>query len=79
MAKDKKYDIEACIEEIQPEIEYCYNCQPRDSGETIWIQGIECDLEDLFNDYEVPDEIRDEVADGLVCKFCGTQMEREVC
>jgi len=61
--------IEEYIDEIQPEIVYCYNCQPYEGGEPIWIMGRKCNLEELFNKYEVPENIRGEVADELgVCR-----------
>jgi len=68
--------VEKYLDQIQPEIAYCYNCQPYEAGEPIWVLGARCWLEDLFDEYEVPESVRDEVADSLRCNFCGTQRER---
>ena len=70
--KIKKY-----IDEIQPEIKYCVTCQPYDGGDYIWVLGDESDLEDLLDDYDVPEEIRDEVADQLRCNNCGCNLFRQ--
>jgi len=70
--KIKKY-----IQKIQPEIAYCTTCQAYDGGEIIWVLGQKTDLEDLFNEYEVPEALRDMVADGLCCNNCGVNLSRE--
>lgn len=61
---------------VRPEICYCYNCQPYDGGEAVWVLGDRTDLEDVFDSYEVPEDIRDEVASELKCRNCGTEMAR---
>lgn len=64
---------------VQPEIYYCYNCQPYDGGDPVWVLGDETDLEDVFDSYEVPEELRDDVASRLKCRNCGTELERGGC
>ncbi|MBN2020316.1 MAG: RES family NAD+ phosphorylase [Sedimentisphaerales bacterium] len=64
------------IEKIQPEMAYCSTCQPYDEGDVVWIFGIRTDLEDILDDYDVPEELRDEVADNLHCNGCGCQLGR---
>ncbi|MFA5239935.1 MAG: RES family NAD+ phosphorylase [Phycisphaerae bacterium] len=66
------------VQEIQPEIAYCATCQAYDGGEIIWVLGQRTDLEDLFCDYDVPEELRNEVADELQCNNCGATLSRGV-
>lgn len=72
----EEHKVEEYVGRIQPEIAYCYNCQPYEAGEPIWVLGERCWLEELFDEYEVPESIRDEVANSLECDGCGTQMQR---
>jgi len=67
---------EAIKDKIQNQIYYCLNCQPRDSGEWIWIYGERQDLDELFYEYNLKDEQIEKIASHLVCPFCGTQLER---
>ena len=60
---------------IQPHIAYCITCQPYDGGDVVWIFGNRTDLEELFDEYEVPDNLREELAVNLHCQNCG----RELC
>ncbi|MCB4791280.1 MAG: RES family NAD+ phosphorylase [Elusimicrobia bacterium] len=76
MNKDNK--IEKYRKIVQPQIEYCLNCQARDSGEWVWVLGDRTDLEELFCDYDVPDNLRNDLADKLVCNNCGTQLSRGI-
>ncbi len=68
--------VEALKQKIQQDIHFCYNCQAYDSGEMIWVQGRKYDLEDLFEDYNVKEELRDDLANNLVCLNCGTELAR---
>lgn len=63
---------------IQPEIVSCPNCEPYDKedDETIWAVGDESSLEDVFENYEVPEKFRDELAAELSCPGCGSNFER---
>jgi RES domain-containing protein len=61
--------------EVQPLIEYCYNCQPWESGEiAAWVLGERTDLTDVFDMAEVPEdeELRMALAASLRCLNCGT-------
>lgn len=63
------------VEDIQPLIRYCYNCQPWEGGQiAVWVQGERTDLVDLFGDAGVPadEEVRKELAAQLECLNCGT-------
>jgi hypothetical protein len=68
--------LERYVERIQDEICYCYNCQPYDSGEMIWVQGVQGDIEDLLDDFRVPERYRDDLVTMLECHNCGTTMSR---
>ena len=56
---------------VQNDIHYCLNCQARDSGDWIWVLGERYDLEDLFDDHNVEEDLRDRlIANGLYCNYC---------
>ncbi len=54
---------------------YCYNCQPRESGEYIWVLGNQIEMTDFLMDQGVPESKREEVASGLYCLNCGTEQD----
>ncbi len=68
--------LEKYVERIQDEIRYCYNCQPYDSGEMIWVQGVQYDMEDLLDNFRVPEGYRNELVTMLECRNCGTTLSR---
>jgi hypothetical protein len=72
----KNKDIDDLIQQLQNQINYCITCQPYDGGEVVWVLGIQADLESLFDRYNVPENIRDEIAHSLHCPNCGRQFER---
>ena len=61
---------------IQPHIGYCVTCQPYDEGDVVWVFGDRADLEELFDEYEVPEDLRDELAASLHCQNCGRDLCR---
>lgn len=63
-------------DKIQELIHYCLNCQARDSGDWIWVQGERYGLENLFNDFNVSEKLRDKIVVHLSCQNCGTQLYR---
>jgi hypothetical protein len=69
-------DIEELISELQAEIQYCITCQPYDDGDAVWVLGVQADLEELFDEYKIPEDMRDEIANKLHCPNCGRQLER---
>ena len=75
MNKDYDKEIEKYLELIQPHIAYCDTCQPYDGGDVVWIFGNRINLEDLFDEYEIPDNLREELAENLYCQNC----RRELC
>lgn len=56
---------------IQGQIEYCYNCQPYDEGEPVWIHGDRTEISELLFDYNVPENLHELFARNLSCR-CGT-------
>lgn len=57
---------------IQALIVGCVNCQTYDKGEIIWINGEEKELVEMFNDFDVPEEQWQSIADNLACGNCGS-------
>lgn len=68
--------VDEWIEELQPEVAYCLNCQARDSGEWIWVLGDRAGMDDLLREFDVPESLWGEVAGGLTCGNCGTELDR---
>ena len=66
---EEKYRIK-----IQSEIIACYNCQPYDSGEPVWIFGEQTEIEDLFYKFNVDEKHWGNIARHLACPECGTQI-----
>ncbi len=60
---------------IQREIISCPNEQSYDEGDVIWISGSCTDLSDLLMDFEVPEELQDEVVARLRCPSCDSPLE----
>lgn len=61
-------------QKIQSEIIACYNCQPYDSGEPVWIHGEQTEIEDLFYKFNVDEKYWENIVNHLVCQECGTQI-----
>jgi len=59
---------------LNEEIYGCYNCQPWDSGEPVWIEP-KSDLYDLLQYFEVEDKDMEEALRGFCCPRCGTDLE----
>jgi len=59
---------------IQSEIVSCYNCQPYDSGEPVWIYGEKTEIEELFYKFNVEDKYWENISGHLTCS-CGTELE----
>ena len=72
----KRLDIDGLVEKLQKEIEYCITCQSYDGGEVVWIWGERTDLEELFDQFRIPENLRDEIAEKLRCPNCGCYFER---
>lgn len=60
------------FEKVQEQIEYCYNCQPYDEGEAVWIHGDQTELSEILYDFKVQEKLHDIFARNLTCKYCGT-------
>lgn len=78
MAIYEEADIKKLVARTQKEITSCTNCQPFEGGVPIWILGDECELEDLFDELEIPENeaLRDSIGNSLVCPRCGTKLQR---
>jgi hypothetical protein len=64
------------VDEVQPLIQYCYNCQPYEGGEiAVWVLGERTDLTEVFDGAGVPEEtdLREALASQLRCMNCGTE------
>ena len=57
---------------IQKEIAYCYNCQPYDCGEPVWIYGDRTDIQYLFYRLNIDEEYWNKILDHLFCP-CGNE------
>ncbi|MGF7060387.1 RES family NAD+ phosphorylase [Brassicibacter mesophilus] len=64
---------EKYLEEVQEQVKYCVTCQPYDGGDYIWILGEETTLEDIFEEFEVPEIFRDRIAPYIFCNNCGAR------
>jgi len=69
--------LEEYIEQVSCEITNCLNCQPRDSGEWIWVLGIKTYLPELLHDLDIPKSYQEAVTKDLTCPYCGTNIELE--
>lgn len=67
--------INRYIKLIQEDVAYCYNCQPWDSGECVWIYGVQTEWEDLFMENNIPEKYWEDIAENITCPFCGTQLD----
>jgi len=78
MMPDENNDnvIESYTERIQSEIRHCPYCQTYDSGDLVWIFGYRIDLDELFDQFEVPEDLRDEIERHLTCPHCGADIRR---
>ena len=68
--------IERYVKKIQPLIRYCYNCQAHDGGEIIWVQGHKINLEEIYDEYNIPEKHREQISLELQCLYCGTELSR---
>ncbi|OLN28968.1 RES family NAD+ phosphorylase [Desulfosporosinus metallidurans] len=59
------------FQQVQKEVSYCPTCQPYDGGEYIWILGEETTLEEIFDELDVPERFRGDIANHITCDNCG--------
>ena len=69
--KTREERIEAWAAKVQPKVAYCATCQPWDGGECVWVLGDQTQVGDLLHDWNVPEDIHEEVAERLSCENCG--------
>lgn len=74
MRRKRKSD-EEWAELLQPEVAYCYNCQPREDGEFIWVVGDQIEMTDFLSEHDVPEAQWEAVAGRLHCQNCGTELD----
>jgi hypothetical protein len=73
--KSREEKLQEYIDEAQSEIAYCLNCQSRDSGEWVWVFGIQYEMGDFLGGHlGILEDYWEEVADSLVCPNCGTEL-----
>lgn len=65
-------------DKVQKEILSCYNCQPYDCGEPVWIHGERTDIEDLFYSLNINEKYWDTIVEHLCC-LCGTELDTIDC
>lgn len=58
-------------EKAQQKLKYCITCQPYDGGDYIWILGTKTTVDEIFEDVNVPEKYREDIAAHLVCPNCG--------
>ncbi|MFH0984133.1 MAG: RES family NAD+ phosphorylase [Candidatus Omnitrophota bacterium] len=70
--------VERLRKKIQPWCISCTYCQPFDSEdkETFWINGSAEDLEEVFDEFNVPAKLRDRLVEELCCGNCRAQFSR---
>lgn len=73
---ENKRSIEELTELIQSEIRYCPYCQTYEEGQVVWIFGNRVDLDELMDDFEVPEQSREELVKGLSCPNCRAEISR---
>jgi hypothetical protein len=70
----RKVDIKGVRKRLLEEITGCYNCQPWEESEPVWL-GPHCNLIDLLEEQNVPTKLFCEVLQGLHCPRCGTDFD----
>lgn len=58
---------------LNDEIVGCYNCQPRDDGDYVWI-GPSCYIDDILADYELTDDDWKYLLEEFNCPNCRTDL-----
>lgn len=59
-------------EKTQQILKYCVTCQPYDGGDYIWILGKQTTVDEIFEELDVPEKYREDIASHLVCPNCGS-------
>ena len=72
--------IKKALAEVRRRVAYCYNCQPYDEGEYIWIFGKEYGTlremsEDVYYDLFGDDLPVDFEIPAIDCPNCGTELD----
>lgn len=77
MAKTKhhKKTIDDYIDVAQSNQRYCSTCQPYESGECIWIRGIQYSMPDFLEELCIPSKYWEKVACALNCSTCGAGLD----
>jgi hypothetical protein len=59
------------LEKTQSEVKYCLTCQPYDGDKYVWVLGEETTLDEIFEELNVPEKYRDDIACHIKCYNCG--------
>ena len=70
---NRQLDADKVQEQLLQEIVGCYNCQPWEDSEPVWL-GEHCPIADLLMDLNIPDNEWENMVDGLSCPRCQTSL-----
>jgi hypothetical protein len=70
----RKLDIKEVRKRLLKEIAGCWNCQPWEESEPVWL-GPHRNLIDLLEEQDVPEKLFPEILEGLHCPRCGTDFD----
>lgn len=68
-------DFDDWVECVQGTVAYCATCQPYDTGECVWILGVETDWNDILDNCDVAEKYRERVAGQIACPRCGASLD----
>jgi len=60
--------------EIYDLIIACYNCQPYEEGEPVWVLGDRMTVDELLDELDIPSKSREQIIQDLSCPSCGTKL-----
>jgi len=67
--------LEYYIEKAQQSFHYCPTCQPYDSGDIVWILGIQTSMIEYLECLKIPKKYWNDVASSLLCPNCGASLD----
>ena len=72
MPRKRRLSAEEYVGLVQSQIRSCSYCQPYEGG-VIWVLGDQTGLDTLLDENDVPETLREEVAQRLRCPGCGNE------
>ncbi len=67
--------IERFQAQVLRELRYCFNCQPWEDGDPVWIFGARIEMDELLRSLGVPYNLHAEVVKGVDCPNCGSSVD----